>query len=321
MANNEVQAQPQQALSPEAQFAAYKNNITASVMKRIATLENAGGINVPKNYSAGNQINLAMLKLSQMMAKDGQPVLTKVTPASVANALLNMCILGLSLEKAQCYFIPYGNELQFQPSYHGRITLAKRMGGAGEPQAQVIYEGDEFEYEINPKTGKKVVTKHVQKLQNIDNAKIVGAWCLIPYEGRPELEPKVEVMTMAEIRQAWMQGATKGQSGAHRNFTQEMVKKTIISRACKLFLSTSDDAGIFDGDERAEQPEFQSQDQPQANATEAVFEAIPAPSPAQPVNVPGGSLKADVAPGMEPQAEAADDMPDDMDMGGEFFNA
>lgn len=321
MANKEVQvqAQAQQALSPDAQFATYKNNIAASVMKKIATLEGNGGLTIPKNYSAGNQINLALLALSEMKGKDGQPVLSKVTPASVASALLKMCIQGLSLDKAQCYFIPYGNELQFQQSYHGRITLAKRLGGAGEPQAQVIYEGDEFEYEINPKTGKKVVTKHVQKLQNIDNAKIVGAWCLIPYDGRPDLEPKVEVMTMAEIRTSWMQSATKGQSGAHRNFTQEMVKKTIISRACKLFLSTSDDAGIFDDDERAEPAEFQSQ--PQANAAEAVFGVIPAPLQVQAANETDGSLKADVAAEMEPQAGAADDMPEDMEMGGEFFNA
>lgn len=252
-------------------------------MNKITQLEQNGGITVPKNFNVGNQINLAMLKLSGMKDKANCPVLQKVTPESVASALFNMCILGLSMEKNQCYFIPYGNELQFQPSYHGRVALAKRLGGAGEPQAQIIYEGDVFEYVINPKTGKKEVIKHEQKMQNIDNAKIIGAWCIIPYEGRPELDPKVEIMTMAEIRRSWAQGATKGQSGAHQNFTQEMVKKTIINRACKMFISTSDDAGIVENVDRQD-AEFQSQPENVAqNATEAMFEALPSASSAEAV--------------------------------------
>ena len=154
-------------------------------------------------------------------------MLSQVTPQSVANSLLTMCIKGLSMEKGQCTFIQYGNEVQLQQEYHGTIALAKRYG-AGDPQAQVSYAGDEFEYEINPKTGKKVITKHVQKLENIDNDKIVGAWCLVPYADHPDWEPKVEIMTMKEIRQSWLQGPTKGQSPAHRNFPQEMAKKTVL---------------------------------------------------------------------------------------------
>lgn len=208
-----------------------------------------------------------------------KPVLSLVTPQSVANAMLTMCLKGLSMEKGQCTFIRYGNELQFQQEYHGTVALAKRYG-AGDPQAQVIYEGDDFEYEINPKTGKKVVKKHIQKLQNINNDKIVGAWCLVPYADHPDWEPKVEVMTMDEIRRSWMQGATKGQSPAHRNFPQEMAKKTVIGRACKLFVSTSDDAGVYGTDDS---PEWQeSQEAPaEANAKEAVFAELPqAPEPA-----------------------------------------
>lgn len=269
---------PLQSGTPD--FINYKNRITTSVMNKIGELERAGGITVPKNFNVGNQLNLAMLKLSSMKDRDDNFILPTVTPQSVANALLNMCILGLSLEKGQCAFIKYKDELQFQVEYHGRIALAKRLGGAGDPQAQVIYEGDVFEYEINPRTGKKVIIKHEQKLENVDNAKIVGAWAIVPYADHPEIDPKVEIMTIAEIRQAWMQGATKGQSPAHRNFTQEMCKKTVIGRACKLFVSTSDDAGIYESYDRAEPADYQPQEEVRgANATEAVFEAIPAAPP------------------------------------------
>lgn len=265
--------------STEVAFINYKNKITESVLNRIAALQK-GGITVPKGFSADNQIYLAFLKLTSMTDPSSKkPVLSLVTPQSVANAMLTMCLKGLSMEKGQCTFIRYGNELQFQQEYHGTVALAKRYG-AGDPQAQVIYEGDDFEYEINPKTGKKVVKKHIQKLQNINNDKIVGAWCLVPYADHPDWEPKVEVMTMDEIRRSWMQGATKGQSPAHRNFPQEMAKKTVIGRACKLFVSTSDDAGVYGTDDS---PEWQeSQEAPaEANAKEAIFTELPqAPEPA-----------------------------------------
>lgn len=262
--------------STDAEFINYKNKITESVLKRIAVLQK-GGITVPKGFSADNQIYLAFLKLTSMTDPSSKkPVLSLVTPQSVANAMLTMCLKGLSMEKGQCTFIRYGNELQFQQEYHGTVALAKRYG-AGDPQAQVIYADDEFEFEINPKTGKKVVTKHVQKLQNINNDKIVGAWCLVPYAEHPDWEPKIEVMTMDEIRRSWMQGATHGQSPAHKNFPQEMAKKTVIGRACKLFVSTSDDAGVY-GEEA---PEWQESVPalPAANSKEAVFAELPQQAP------------------------------------------
>ena len=281
MANNTQISQREGTNVParkEDDFVSYKNKITSSVLNRISALQK-GGITVPKGFNADNQIYLAFLKLSAMTdQKTGKPILSMVTPQSVANAMLTMCLKGLSMEKGQCTFIKYGNEVQFQQEYHGTIALAKRYG-AGDPQAQVIYEGDEFEFEINPKTGKKTVTKHIQKLENIRNDKIVGAWCLVPYADHPEWDPKVEVMTFDEIKRSWMQGATKGESPAHRNFPQEMAKKTVIGRACKLFVSTSDDAGVYGTDDS---PEWQETEGPAANTKEAVFTELPqAPEPEQ----------------------------------------
>lgn len=280
--NNQPQvavATVQKTGSELASFVEYKNRLTQSVLNKIGELRK-GGITVPVGYSADNQIYLAFLKLTGMQAKNGKPMLSQVTPQSVANALLNMCIKGLSMEKGQCTFIQYGNEVQLQQEYHGTIALAKRYG-AGDPQAQVIYADDEFEYEINPTTGKKRVLKHVQKLANIDNDKIVGAWCLVPYEGRPDLDPKVEIMTMKEIKRSWMQGPTKGESPAHRNFPQEMAKKTVIGRACKLFISTSDDAGVYDNSQPPEWQETHVEGEAKANAQEAVFAEMPQAAPTE----------------------------------------
>lgn len=299
-------------------FISYKNRITTSVLNKIAALQK-GGITVPKGFSADNQIYLAFLKLSSMEdPKTHQPILQTVTPQSVANALLTMCLKGLSMEKGQCTFIRYGRELQFQQMYHGTVALAKRYG-ADDPQAQVIYEGDEFEYEINPQTGKKRVIRHVQRLENIKGDKIVGAWCLIPYAGHPEKDPKVEVMTMDEIRRSWMQGATRGESPAHRNFPQEMAKKTVIGRACKLFVSTSDDSGVYGDPEEA--PEWQEGAEALPNAREAVFEELPSAAP-ESVPAEPGTQAAEPAPEPDPDpAPAPDPAPEEKTLNADFFNA
>ena len=55
----------------------------------------------------------------------------------------------------------------------------------------------------------------------------------------------IEIMNIGQIRKAWNQGAAKGASGAHINFTDEMAKKTVINRACKLFFNTSDDSDLL----------------------------------------------------------------------------
>lgn len=52
-------------------------------------------------------------------------------------------------------------------------------------------------------------------------------------------------MNMNQIRNAWNQGYAKGASGAHKNFTDEMAKKTVINRACKMFANTSDDSDLL----------------------------------------------------------------------------
>lgn len=232
-------------ISVEQQAVLNKNKIEKAVTAKIAAMTKAGGIAIPKGYNPGNEIALALLELSDRKEKTGVPTLAAVDSASVAQSLFRMCILGVSFSRKQCAFIKYGDKLQFQLQYHGNIALAKRLGGAAQPRAQVIYEGDEFEYVIDTATGNKVVTKHVQRIGNIDNAKIVGAWCLVPYED-PNRQPFVEVMTINEIRQSWQKGATKGTSDAHVNFTQEMCKKTVINRACKLFITSSDDAGLYE---------------------------------------------------------------------------
>ena len=220
-------------------------NISEQVMARINTFTEDGGLKLPKNYAVQNHMKSAWLVLQECKDLKQQPALQVCTKESIANALFDMVLQGMSVSMKQGYFIVYGNKLQFQRSYFGTVALAKRCGGiVGEPVANVIYEGDEFVYTIDPKTAKMSIIKHEQKVENIDDSKIKAAYALIT---RQDGTTELTIMSMAQIRAAWNQGATHGASPAHKNFPAEMCKKTVIGRACKLIINSSDDAWLYDG--------------------------------------------------------------------------
>ena len=222
-------------------------NISEQVLSRIEQFQKDGSMILPKNYSVENHMKSAWLALQEVEDKEHNKALQICTKESIANSLLDMVLQGLSVSKKQGYFIMYGNKLIFQRSYFGTIALAKRAGGmVSEPVANVIYEGDDFQYEIDPKTAKVSIIKHSQKLENIDNSKIKGAYALVTLA---DGTTQVTIMSMQQIRAAWGQGATKGNSPAHKNFAEEMAKKTVIGRACKAIINSSDDAWLYDGKE------------------------------------------------------------------------
>ena len=222
-------------------------NISEQVLSRIEQFQKDGSMILPKNYSVENHMKSAWLALQEVEDKEHHKALQICTKESIANSLLDMVLQGLSVSKKQGYFIVYGNKLIFQRSYFGTIALAKRAGGmVSEPVANVIYDGDDFQYEIDPKTAKLAIVKHSQKLENIDNSKIKGAYALVTLA---DGTTQVTIMSMQQIRAAWEQGATKGNSPAHKNFAEEMAKKTVIGRACKAIINSSDDAWLYDGKE------------------------------------------------------------------------
>lgn len=222
-------------------------NISEQVLSRIEQFQKDGSMILPKNYSVENHMKSAWLALQEVEDKEHHKALQICTKESIANSLLDMVLQGLSVSKKQGYFIVYGNKLIFQRSYFGTIALAKRAGGmVSEPVANVIYEGDDFQYEIDPKTAKVAIVKHSQKLENIDNSKIKGAYALVTLA---DGTTQVTIMSMQQIRAAWGQGATKGNSPAHKNFAEEMAKKTVIGRACKAIINSSNDAWLYDGKE------------------------------------------------------------------------
>jgi recombination protein RecT len=229
-------------------LAIVRRDVVDVVAARVQQLCQDGELHMPEGYSPQNAMKAAWLALQEVKDRNDNPALTVCTQNSIANALLDMAVQGLNPAKQQCYFIVYGKTLVCQRSYLGTVALLRRVFGTNtEVYAEVVYEADEFEYEI--RRGNKHVTKHVQKLENIDSKRIVAAYAVIEIAGR---EPYTELMTFGQIQRAWEQGQTKGKSPAHIGFPDAMAKKSVINRACKVLVKSSDDSYLLRAIERSE---------------------------------------------------------------------
>lgn len=248
-----------------------KESFFEKVTGDIMQLTESGGLDLPKDYSVTNALKAAWLILSETKAKDGRLALEACTKKSIIEALMKMVQQGLNPAKAQCYLLPYGDKLNFQRSYQGSIALAKRVAGLVSINAQVIYEGDEYETEIDTATGIKKLTKHIQKFENRLDSKIKGAYCIAVFEGGVSV---LEEMTFTEIKAAWNQGQSNGGSPAHKNFPGEMCKKTVINRALKTPINSSTDSGLMEDDSESIGPEAELSEKikKEGNKTPLVFD-------------------------------------------------
>lgn len=218
-----------------------ERNITDNVLNKIHQFQNNGQIYFPDNYSPENALKSAWLKLQEVKDKDGKLALEVCTQPSIANALLNMVIQGLNPMKNQCYFIPYGKQLTLMRSYFGSIAVAKQFGEIKDITAEVIYEGDKVETEI--RRGKTIIVSHSRSFENINKAKIMGAYATILYNDNTE---ESLIMTMDQIRTSWRKSKLNpdGKESTHSQFTEDMSKRTVINKICKYYINTKDDSNL-----------------------------------------------------------------------------
>lgn len=207
-----------------------QKDITDNIARKLDELKKDGGLAIPANYNPANALKSAFFEMTNSASGN---LLEKCSRESIANSLLNMAIQGLSPAKKQCYFVPYGQNLSMQRSYFGTQKVVKSLTNVEDIWATIIYEGDEFEIEIEG--GRERIAKHTTSFLNRDND-IIGAYCIIK---KTDGEEVLTVMTRKEIEASWSQSKNKS---VQNKFPQEMAKRTVINRAAKAFINTSDDS-------------------------------------------------------------------------------
>lgn len=208
------------------------------------------GLSFPADYNPTNALMGAYLIMKETTDKNGKCILESCSQSSIANSLMDMATLGLNASKKQGYFIAYGGKCQFQKSYFGNITLARR-NGLKTINAEIIYDGDTFKYHIE--NGMKVIDVHEQDFMNIDNDKILGAYAVAVMDDGRKV---VEVMNINQLKKAWNQrmgGLKEDATSTHMKFKDQMAKKTVINRLCKLIGNTSTDGNISEISDRLDE--------------------------------------------------------------------
>lgn len=193
------------------------------------------GLKMPADYDAGNEIEAAMFEIINNV-KDSKncPALQCCTRESILSAIRYMATQGLSVTKKQGYFIVFGDKLSFLRSYFGTVAVLKRFFPDYEIVANVLYEGDSYTYGTDPIYQYNFIENVQSSLENRDKPIVAAYGYIIDKKTGKRIYGCV--MTKKEIDKNWAKGKTHN---VQNDFPQEMAKRTLINRMCKLFVNTS----------------------------------------------------------------------------------
>ena len=100
MFDNKSGAQSAPAQQPQQNLSIVQKDVVDTVLSKIKDFEEAGELKLPTNYSAANALKSAWLILQETKDRNDKPALVVCTKESVANALLDMVVQGLSPMKS-----------------------------------------------------------------------------------------------------------------------------------------------------------------------------------------------------------------------------
>lgn len=177
-----------------------------------------------------------------LSALSANPELQLTTPQSFLGAMMTAAQLGVepNTPLGQAYLIPYKDnkrgitECQFQLGYKGLIDLAYRSGEVSIIQAHVVYENDEFEYEL----GLEPKLHHIPAKSNRGEPVYFYAM----FRMKDGVGYGFEVMSIDDVR-AHAQRFSKAYSSSFspwRSNFEEMAKKTVLKRVLKYAPLKSD---------------------------------------------------------------------------------
>lgn len=129
--------------------------------------------NFVKNYAAttGKEDGLMVWereKVLFMKKISSDKNLEKCTRLSIYSSFIELAVSGLTLNDDQAYIIPYKGVATFQIGWRGRLEQISRLDHISEVGLpQVVYESDDFDYELGGLSAK--ILKH--KRTNHDHGK------------------------------------------------------------------------------------------------------------------------------------------------------
>lgn len=124
--------------------------------------------------------------------------LAKCTQMSIYSSFILLAVSGLSLRDDQAYLVPYKDKCGFMVGWKGRLEQITQIPGVERVNEPIcVFDGEEFEYEINE--GEYKVVKH-RPLLNTQGREILAVYCTIRQAGhvRTFLMKREEVLSIRD---------------------------------------------------------------------------------------------------------------------------
>lgn len=166
--------------------------------------------------------------------------LQKAKPETIKNAIVNISLVGLSLNPAlkYAYLVPRnskeGLNCVLDISYIGMIKLLTDAGAVKNIDCDVIYENDKYDF----RKGSDPYLKHTPRLSN--RGEMIGVYAIAYFrDGGTQfiVMNKDEVDSVRSTSESWKNEKGR-QYSPWETFTAEMWKKTALKRLFKLLPKT-----------------------------------------------------------------------------------
>lgn len=203
-----------------------ENTQLAKISENLKTMLEKKQSALPSNFNETRFMQNCLTVLSE--TKDIQ----KYEPRSVARTMLKGAFLGLDFFNGECYAIPYGNELTFQSDYKGEIKVCKRWSTKpiSDIYAKVVRKGDNFEAFV--RNGKQTVNFSPV---NFSDEEVEGVFAVVYFQDGSMVYDTMSLKEIEHIKNTYSKTDKNGNySKAWRNSPEEMYKKTVIRRLCKM---------------------------------------------------------------------------------------
>jgi len=168
------------------------------------------------------------------------PELVNTDPAAFIQAALNCAADGLVPDGRKAAIVRYKASAQYVPMYQGLLDIAYRSGNFQSIEARVVYEGDDFDYDL----GDNPFIRHKRSLEATTD-KIIGAYAVARTTNGGIFREVMGARELAKVR-----AVSKAKNGPNADWPGEMARKAPLRRLWKYLPKTQamDRVALHDDD-------------------------------------------------------------------------
>lgn len=175
---------------------------------------------LPKNRNVDQEISSVIATVAS------SPALQRCSPESIALAAYDAATIGLPVNKlGLAWLVPFGNEAKLQIGYRGYIQLVVESGFVLDISAECVYENDRFKYTL----GSSPNIEHEPPIKS-PRGNIIAVYAIARLTNGLL---KHIVMSKEQIEHIRAKSRSSS-NGPWVTDYDEMAKKTVIKRLCKL---------------------------------------------------------------------------------------